>query len=45
MPKVEKTWIREEVQATWRPIAHEAIRSFFERFGWDPGEERLSRWI
>ena len=42
--KVEKTWVREEVQKTWRPIALDAMRGFYDRFGWDPGDARLRRW-
>lgn len=41
---VEKTWVRQEVQKTWRPIAFKAMQEFFDRFGWDPGDARLRRW-
>lgn len=42
--KVATQWIREEVQRTWRPVAADTIRGFFERFGWDPGEQRIRTW-
>jgi hypothetical protein len=42
--KTEATWIRQDVHRSWQPLAREAIREFFDRFGWDPGAERLARW-